>query len=579
MSSAEALAAPGAAPARFGPSSRVDLSGLVLIACGLFLAALVGLPLAWLAWYALTDKDGALTFANIASLVTDETLAAPLKVSLIVATSVGLISAAVAAPIAWLVARTNMPGRNLVRVLITASFVTPPFLGAIAWEILAAPNSGLLNHWYRWLHGLPPFVHLFDIYTVTGLIFVDSCYAFPFVFVLVANALDRMPGDMEDASAILGARPWRTAWRITLPLALPAILAGMLVAFLRSLTLFGTPAILALPGNFHTITTKIWSLFQYPPNPGLAAAASIPLLLLTILLLQVQSRVLGRRGYTVIGGKASPPRLLHLKLWRWPALALCMLVLCLPIVLPYCALLKAAVTTTIAEPISADTLTLKHVRFVLFEFSPTRLAFQNTVILAVATATAGTALALVVAYATARKLVTGHRALDFLATAPIAVPGIVLGVGLFLAYTRGPVVLYGTLWILFLAYLTIELPAAYQQLQSAFQSVHPELEEAARLSGAGRMRTLRDILAPLLKSGVLAAWCFIFIGVMRELSAAVMLFTAQTKVISVVIYDLNESGDLGAISVLGIALLAVTFAIVYVAQKVGGGLARTARPA
>jgi iron(III) transport system permease protein len=267
------------APAGVGPGAlaRFDPSTLILIACGLFLAVLVGLPLAWLAWYALTDKDGAFTFANLARLVTDETLAAPLKVSLIVATSVGLIAAAVAAPIAWLVARTTMPGRNLVRVLITASFVTPPFLGAIAWEILAAPNSGLLNHWYRWLHGLPPFVHFFDIYTVTGLIFVDSCYAFPFVFVLVANALDRMPGDMEDASSILGARPWRTAWRITLPLALPAILAGMLVAFLRSLTLFGTPAILALPGNFHTITTKLWSLFQYPPNPGLAAAASIPL--------------------------------------------------------------------------------------------------------------------------------------------------------------------------------------------------------------------------------------------------------------------------------------------------------------
>jgi iron(III) transport system permease protein len=563
-----------------GPLARFDSSTLILVAAGVFLAVLVGLPLAWLAYFAFTDKDGAFTLSNLARLVTDETLLAPLKVSLVVATSVGVISAAAAAPLAWLVARTDMPGRNPVRVLITASFVTPPFLGAIAWEILAAPNSGLLNHWYRWLKDLPPFVHLFDIYTVAGLIFVDSCYAFPFVFVLVANALDRMPGDMEDASAILGARPWRTAWRITLPLALPAILAGMLVAFLRSLTLFGTPAILALPGNFHTITTKIWSLFQYPPNPGLAAAASLPLLLLTILLLGLQNRVLGRRSYAVIGGKASPPRLFRLKLWRWPAFGLCLLVLCLPIVLPYFALLKAAITTTIAEPLSLETITLKHVRFVLFEFSPTRLAFQNTLILAVATATAGTALSLVVAYATARRLVAGHRVLNFLATAPIAVPGIVLGVGLFLAYTRGPVVLYGTLWILFLAYLTIELPAAYQQLQSAFQNVHPELEEAGRLVGAGRMRTLRDILAPLLKSGVIAAWCFIFIGVMRELSAAVMLFTAQTKVISVVIYDLNESGDLGAISVLGIALLAVTFAIVYLAQRVGGAsIGRTASPA
>ena len=572
MSGGEAAAA--VVHARPAGASRFDPSALVFAAFGLFLALLVGLPLAWLAYYALTDAAGAPTLANLERLVTDETLRAPLKISLLVATCVGLLSAAVAAPIAWLAARTNMPGRGFVRVLVTASFVTPPFLGAIAWEILAAPNSGLLNQWYRWLYDLPPFVHLLDIYSVTGLIFVDTCYAFPFVFVLVANGLDRTPGDMEDASAILGAKPWRTAWRITLPLALPAVLAGMMVAFLRSLTLFGTPAILALPGNFHTITTKIWSLFQYPPNPGLAAAASIPLLVLTILLLRAERWVLGRRSYAVIGAKNSPPRPVDLKAWRWPALALCLVVLCNPVFLPYLALVRAALSKTIGEPLTLATMTLQHVRFVFLEFSPTRLALQNTVILAVATATVGTALALVIAYVASRKVIAGHRALAFLATAPSAVPGIVLGVGLFLAYTRGPVVLYGTLWILFLAYLTIELPAAYQQLQSAFQSLHPELEEAGRLFGAGRMRTLKDILAPLLKTAVLAAWCFIFIGVMRELSAAVMLFTAQTKVISVVIYDLNESGDLGAISVLGITLLVVTFAIVFVAQRLSGRVGR-----
>ncbi|HEX8662791.1 MAG TPA: iron ABC transporter permease [Beijerinckiaceae bacterium] len=571
-------AAPVAHARPAGALARFDPSALVFIAFGLFLALLVGLPLAWLAYYALTDASGALTLANLERLVTDETLWAPLKISLIVATCVGVLSAAVAAPVAWLVARTDMPGRRFVRVLVTASFVTPPFLGAIAWEILAAPNSGLLNQWYRWLYDLPPFVALFDVYTVTGLIFVDTCYAFPFVFVLIANALDRMPGDMEDASAILGAKPWRTAWRITVPLALPAIIAGMMVAFLRSLTLFGTPAILALPGNFHTITTKIWSLFQYPPNPGLAAAASVPLLLLTILLLQAEGWILGRRGYAVVGGKASPPRPVALKRLRWPALALCLLVLCMPVFLPYLALVRAALTKTIGEPLTLSNLSFQHVRFVFLEFSQTRLAFWNTLVLAVATATVGTLLALIIAYVANRKAVAGHRVLAFLATAPIAVPGIVLGVGLFLAYTRGPVVLYGTLWILFLAYLTIELPVAYQQLQSALRSLHPELEEAGRLFGASRMRTLKDILAPLLKSGVLAAWCFIFIGVMRELSAAVMLFTAQTKVIAVVIYDLNESGDLGAISVLGITLLIVTFAIVFLAQRVSGlaGRARVA---
>jgi iron(III) transport system permease protein len=218
----------------------------------------------------------------------------------------------------------------------------------------------------------------------------------------------------------------------------------------------------------------------------------------------------------------------------------------------------------------ADNLTLQHIRFVFFEFSPTRLALRNTLLFAFVSATLGTSLALVVSYLANRKGVFGHSVLGFLATAPIAVPGIVLGVGMFIAYTRGPVVLYGTMWVMIIAYVTIEMPAAYQQLKSAFTGVAHELEEAGRVLGAGRLRTLKDITAPLLRTGVITAWCFIFIGVMRELSAAIMLFTAETKVLPVVIYDLNESGDLGAISVLGLMLLLVTLAITFVANRLPG---------
>ena len=553
-----------------GGTARLDLGKLGFAAFGLVLLGLIGLPLVWLAVYAFTDKGGAATLENFRQLFSDPTLLAPLRVSFLVATCVGVLSAIVAAPVAWLVSRSDMPGRGVVRALMTASFVTPPFLGAIAWEVLAAPNSGLINAWYRHLYDLPPFVHLVDIYSIEGLIFVDTCYAFPFVFVLVANALDRIPADMEDAAAILGASRWRTVLTITLPLAAPAFLAGSLIAFLRSLTLFGTPAVLALPAGFHTITTKIWSLFQYPPNPGLAAAAALPLLIVTVLLLKAQSMILGRRSYAVVGMRNATPRLVPLGPWRWAALATCLLALCFPVLLPYFALLKASLTTTLGDPITTENLTMRHLRFVFLDFSPTRLAIKNTLLLAFLSATAGTLLALVVSSIATRKSMWGHSVLGFLATAPIAIPGIVLGVGLFLAYTRGPVVLYGTLWILFLAYVTIELPAAYQQLQSAFTGIGAELEEAGRILGASRFRVLRDITAPLLRTGIIAAWCFIFIGVMRELSAAILLFTAETKVLPVVIYDLNESGDLGAISVLGLTLLAFTFVVILLANRVPG---------
>jgi iron(III) transport system permease protein len=549
---------------------RVDWTPPVLWLFALVLIALILLPLSWLAVYSLTDKARHFTLSNFVTLFSDPDFLDPLVTTAIIAVTSSAICCLVAAPISWLVSRTDMPARRTIRALVTASFVTPPFLGAIAWELLAAPNSGLLNQLYRVIIEAEAGsdTYLFNIYSLPGIIFVISCYTFPFVFVLVTNALDTMPGELEDASAILGGRAWTTARRVTIPLALPALAASALIAFLQAMTLFGSPAILALPAGFHTMTTKIWSLFQYPPKPELAAAAAVPLLLLTILLLQAQKLVLGRRGYSVVGGKYGPPRRIEMKAWRWAALAFCLIVLLNPVFLPYFALLNAAFSanaTTLATP---STLTLHNIVFVFSELSSTDLVLKNTLILGTTTATIGTILALVIAYVTTRRAIPGSRVLGFLATAPVAVPGIVLGVGLFLSYTRPPFVLYGTLWILLIAFLTINLPSAYQQLQAAFATIHPELEDASRILGATRLQSLVRITAPLLRSGVIATWCFIFIGVMRELSAAIILFTSQTKVLSVLIYDLNESGDLGAIAVLGIAMLVITFAVVLAVNRI-----------
>lgn len=560
-----------AIPARGEPRRIVfDISQPVMVACAAVLCVLVVLPVSWLVIYGFTDADRSPTLENFHQLFTDPVFVDPLITTLIIAVSSSVICCGVAAPMGWLVARSDMPWRATIRRLVMASFVTPPFLGAIAWELLAAPNSGLLNKAYRALSGAEMDAYLFNIYSLTGVIFVISCYTFPYVFVLIANALDRIPGDLEDASAILGARAWVTARRVTIPLALPAVLAGALVAFLQAMTLFGSPAILALPAGFHTMTTKIWSLFQYPPTPELAAAASLPLLIVTVLLLRAQALVLGRRSYTVVGGKGAEPRLVRLKGFRWPALAVALAVLSLPVFMPYLALFNATFSKIATQPIWFDNFTFRNIHFVFFELSATQPALKNTFILGTISATLGTVLALMVAFLTARRAVTGHRFLGFLATAPIAIPGIVLGVGLFLAYTRPPFVLYGTLWILLVAYVTIELPAAYQQLQSAFRAVHPELEDASRILGATRLQALRQITAPLLRTSVIATWCFIFVAVMRELSAAIILFTAETRPVSVLIFDLKESGELAAISVLGLTMLIVTFAVVTLVNRIPG---------
>lgn len=566
-----ALPAQAAERAKF----KLDYTVPVLAGFAAVLCVLVVLPVSWLVYYSVTIGDPAtnlrvFTLAHFYTLFTDPAFVNPLLTTITVAVSSSVLCCVVAAPMGWLVARTDMPFRRTVRLLVTASFVTPPFLGAVAWEILAAPNSGLLNQLYRFVTGASQDDHLFNIYSLSGLIFVITCYTFPYVFVLVANALDRIPADMEEASAMLGAGTWRTARRVTIPLALPALLAGILIAFLQAMILFGSPAILALPAGFHTMTTKIWSLFQYPPQPELAAAASLPLLVVTVMLLRAQHMILGRKGYTVLGGKNADPRLIKLGWLAVPAMTFVVTVISLPLFLPYFALFNAAfspIATTLVTPANA---TLHNIYFTFVELSSTQLALNNTFILGAASATLGTVLALVIGYATARQAVTGHRVLGFLATAPIAIPGIVLGVGLFLSYTRPPLVLYGTLWVLLIAYVTIELPAAYQQLQSAFRAVNPELEDASRILGATRLQTLRRITAPLLRTNVLATWCFIFVSTIRELSAAIMLFTSETKVVSVLIFDLKESGELGAISVLGLSMLVLTFAVVIGVNRMPG---------
>jgi len=546
---------------------RLDPATLMFATVALVLVLLVVLPIGWLAWYAVTNKAGALTLGNFVQLWADPTMRKPVVMTLEIALGSALIAGVVAVPLAWLVSRTDMVFRGWIRALVTASFVTPPFLGAVAWELLAAPNSGLLNQWLRPILGLDEFDYVFDIYTEWGVIFCIACYTFPYVFTLLANALDNMPGDLDDASHILGANTLVTLRRITLPLVLPALLAGLLVAFMQALTIFGTPAILALPSGFHTLTTKIWSLFQVPPQPNLAAAASLPMLLVTLGVLQLQRWLLGRRSYVLIGGKNTPPRRIRLRRWQIPAVLLCLFIMMGPIFLPYGALLKAAIVNNLSDDLSWATLSSRHLHFILWEFSGTRDAMVNTLILGVLSATAVTFIALLVGYVAHRQLVPGHKYLPSLAMAPIAVPGIVMGVGLFLVYTRPPFLLYGTLGILLIAFVTLEMPAGFQQVQAAMRGLHVELEEASRIFGASRLQTLRQITAPLLRTTIIATWSIVFIGVIRELSATILLTTSNTKVISVVIYDLNESGELGAIAVLGLFLLVVTFAIVLLINR------------
>ena len=546
----------------------LDRSLPVWVATALALVFLMALPLGWLGWVSVSSEGGGATLAHYHDVFRDPALSKALWNTVVLAFWVGLASIAVGAPLAWLTARTDLPAKGAVRALVMASFVTPPFLGAFAWVMLAGPNAGVLNTlWRSWTGASGPLVNIF---TMPGLVFVVTIYTFPYVYIMIANTLALIASDLEEAAAIHGAGRLTVALTVTLPMVLPAVVSGFILAVLQALALFGSPAILALPAGFHTITTQIWSFFHYPPKVEQAAAFSLPLLLATALLLLVQKRLLGRRGYAAVGGKGGQRRLIPLGVWRWPALAATFAVMACAIFLPYGVLAKAAFSRAWAQPLTWSNTTLANFTFTFFEYGATRAAIVNTLELGLLTASIGAVMVALLAYVSNRRLIIGHQLVTFLALAPIVIPGVVLAVALFIAYTRPPLVLYGTLAILFVAYLTKEMPTGYAQSDATFRGIPADLEEAGRILGAGRLRILRDVTAPLARSGIIAAWCFIFIGVIRELSASIILFTPNTQVMSVVIFDLKEEGQFGAIAVLGIVMLALTFATVALMQGLLG---------
>jgi iron(III) transport system permease protein len=482
--------------------------------------------------------------------------------------AVAILSTLIGVPMAWAVSRTDMPGRTIVRGLVLGAFITPSFLGAIAWVFLAAPNSGWINRWFVALthaeHGP------LNIYTLAGAIFVISIYGFTYVFTFVSSALDLVSSEMEDSAAILGAGPWRTSLQVTLPLVMPAIAAGFIMSFLEAIELFGPPAILLIPANRLVATTQLWQFFSsVPPQVELAAAYAVPLLLVTIGLLFLQSRLLARRRFTSLTGKGGVKRPLRLGRWKYAVLAFCLGILSLDLFLPYGALLVTSLSKVWGQPLVASNFTLNWYLWAI-QTPDARAALGHSLTYATAAALLATVLGVAIAYIAARQLLPGARVLGFFAMAPFVVPGIVLAVGFFAAYSHPPLLLYGTGWIMVTAFATRFLPIAYSGSRSIMHGVNPDLENAARTLGAGRLRTLAVITAPLVRRGLLGGFLLVFILSLRELSSAILLFTSNTRLVTTVMFDYLDSGNYEAVATMGLIMMMISFVLVLVAYRVLG---------
>ena len=558
------------------PERRIDLSAAVWLAAAAVLVFMVVVPLVWIGVASVhADADNRLTLANYVDAFTHAIYLQPVRNSLLLASLVALIAVPCGTLLAWAVGRTDMPGRGLLRGLVFAAFVTPSFLGATAWIFLAAPNSGWLNRVWVTLTGASH--GPLNIYSLGGAVFVIAMYSYPFAFAFVSSALELVPSEMERSAAMLGAGWLRIAWRITLPLVRPAIVAGALLSFLEALAEFGTPAFLLIPARQQVVTTQLYLFFQFPSRPNLAAAYAIPLLAVTVGLFALQQRLLRRGRFTTVAGKGGVRAPAALGRWRWPLFAVCMVPLLLSLLLPYAALLATSVSQAWGRGPVPGNLTVHWYRWALVDNLAARRAIGHSLLYAAAAATIATVLATFTAYAGARRLIPGARTLSFIAMAPFVVPGIVLAIGFFAAYARPPLVLYGTAWMLIAAFATRFLPIAYAGSESALRSVDPELENAARTVGATPLVTFRRITLPLLRRSVLASWLVAFIPSLRELSSAVFLFTPATAVITTLIFDLSDAGNFEAVSALGIIMMAVTFGLVAVAYRLFGNTALVQR--
>jgi iron(III) transport system permease protein len=569
---AAAFAAP-AAKAERAERLRVVAGWLWSGALLVLLGFLVVYPVAMLLLGALTNTnpvvDGFgvfdLSLANFITVLGNPNVHGALANSLIACTGGTALAVVIGLAFSWIVVRTNTPWRGFVAAASLIPLFVPPLVAGVAWSILGSPRSGLINTMLAWA-GLDWRI---DLYSMTGLILVFGMYYAPYVYLFTASALRNMDPSLEEAAEVAGIGPVRTLFTITFPLIAPAIISGMLLSFIVMLGIYGIPAVLGAPANISVLTTYIFKLTNWsPPLYSTAAAVAILLMVVTGALVLLQQRVLAGRSFTTVAGKAFRPRVVELGPWRWLTLALALLYLFIVVVLPTLALVVAAFRRFLFIPTASSLFDMRHYSLVHFEAvfdNPlTMRSIWNTMEVGLTTALLGGLIAFAIGYTVHRSSAPARRAIDLVATLPVAIPGLVIGVAYLWAWIGLPGGLYGTIWILTLAFVARFMPDTMKSLSTSFLQIHRELEEAAWVCGKGRIGTIRTIVLPLARPGTVAAMTLLFILAIRELGSSLFLYTSDTMVMAVLLLDYYEGGNTGktaAFSLVQTALLALLIGV------------------
>lgn len=528
------------------------LRTLIMVVAVAIVGWLVLYPLGILFNLGLRTRDGTLSLANYVEVFSEPGLINALLNSLTISLATTFFSLLIALPMAWAVARTTMPGKQFIRLAVLVAFVMPNFITAIAWILLAGPNAGLLNVFLREVVGI---AKGWSVFSKGGLILVLTFSFYPLIFFATTAALDNMDPSYEEAAQMSGASAWRGSIGVSLPLVLPAIVSSSVFVFLEAMGAFGAPAAIGNAAYFHTLTTKIYELFSYPPRFELAAAAATPIIAFTVLGLMLQRYATGRRRYNVISAKPKMPRAVDIGIGRWFLFGFSMLVIFASVVLPLLILVRTSMLSRWGLSLTWQNLTLKNYAAMFDPSSILPHAVFNSLAVSAGTASICVVLALIIVWLVERTKLPGRSLLTLISTVTFAFPGVALAVGFVLGYREQPLALYGTIWLFFVAFAAHRFPFAFQFVRNGVKQLSTELEEAGRMSGASWTRSLVDISVPLLKSGMMAAWMMVFAVTLRELSMAVLLNVRGTETMPIAIFNFVDNGTFEIAAAVSVALI------------------------
>lgn len=485
--------------------------------------------------------------------------------SVIIASGTTLGCTIVGTFFAWLVTRTDLPWKRFMKGMFLIPFMLPSFIGALAWKMLLSPRAGYINRFFMDTFNLDD--PIFNIYSYAGIIMVEIMYLFPFVFIQVCGALERMDPTLEESARISGAGLFTITRKITIPLVLPSILSGALLIMLYSMAHFGTVAVLGIENGIYNIPTLIYEKIHQSAGSfesiRTGTVLSTVLVFTAAFIIWLQNKVLARGRFQIIAGKSFRPMELKLRGLRIPMMAFCILYIGFTIGLPTVVIFLVGGLPTYGLPFTWENLSLENYKFILFEHQLTKDAIFNSLTLGLSSALITMFAGVIISYVIVKMKVRGKGILEFLGMLPFSVPGSVIALGVILAWSgKFGVNLYNTIWIILVAYIARYMAFSLKANSAALEQVHDSLVEAARACGATMWQALKDIVLPLVRPGMLAAFFLIFLPSLRELTVSILLYAPTTRTIGVAIYTLNEDGE----TVVSAALAGVTLILLVTGQ-------------